>query len=54
MTCNSFRLLQVFNRHFKLKKEACKTGKKWETRERRWKNRKTEREKKKNRKIEGV
>lgn len=26
VTCNSFRLLEVFNRHFKLKKEeACKT-----------------------------
>lgn len=25
MTCNSFRLLEVFNRHFKLRKEeACK------------------------------
>lgn len=25
VTCNSFRLLEVFNRHFKLKKEeACK------------------------------
>ena len=29
VTCNSFRLLEVFNRHFKLKKEeACKTEKK--------------------------
>lgn len=29
VTCNSFRLLEVFNRHFKLKKEgACKKKKK--------------------------
>lgn len=29
VTCNSFRLLEVFNRHFKLKKEeACKKRKK--------------------------
>lgn len=29
VTCNSFRLLEVFNRHFKLKKEeACKKEKK--------------------------
>lgn len=29
VTCNSFRLLEVFNRHFKLKKEeACKKNKK--------------------------
>lgn len=28
VTCNSFRLLEVFNRHFKLKKdEACKKKK---------------------------
>lgn len=29
VSCNSFRLLEVFNRHFKLKKkEACKNEKK--------------------------
>lgn len=28
MTCNSFRLLEVFNRHFKLKKEKACKGKK--------------------------
>lgn len=29
VTCNSFRLLEVFNRHVKLKKEeACRKGKK--------------------------
>ena len=31
VTCNSFRLLEVFNRHFKLKKEgACKKKEKKE------------------------
>lgn len=34
VTCNSFRLLEVFNRHFKLKKvEACKKKKKVDTEE---------------------
>lgn len=46
VTCNSLRLLEVFNRHFKLKKGACTKKKEKKSGHRRGRRQESEKDKK--------